>query len=71
MSSGGRYVGPPPLKAPPAHPDGRSEILPVFVYQIAISDGQLGFGSAISLLMLLINLVIAVVYLRLLRERRS
>ncbi|MHA6625125.1 carbohydrate ABC transporter permease [Pseudonocardia sichuanensis] len=52
-------------------PDGRSEILPVFVYQVAIFDGQLGFGSAISLLMLLINLVIAVVYLRLLRERRS
>jgi multiple sugar transport system permease protein len=52
-------------------PDGRSEILPVFVYQVAIFDGQLGFGSAISLLMLLINLVIAVVYLRMLRERRS
>jgi multiple sugar transport system permease protein len=52
-------------------PDGRSEILPVFVYQVAISDGQLGFGSAISLLMLLINLVLAVVYLRLLRERRT
>jgi multiple sugar transport system permease protein len=52
-------------------PDGRSEILPVFVYQVAIFDGQLGFGSAISLLMLLINLVIAVFYLRLLRERRS
>jgi multiple sugar transport system permease protein len=51
-------------------PDGRSEILPVFVYQVAISDGQLGFGSAISLLMLLVNLVLAVVYLRLLRERR-
>jgi multiple sugar transport system permease protein len=52
-------------------PDGRSEILPVFVYQVAIFDGQLGFGSAISLLMLLINLVMAVAYLRLLRERKS
>jgi multiple sugar transport system permease protein len=52
-------------------PDGRSEILPVFVYQVAIFDGQLGFGSAISLLMLLINLVMAVAYLRLLRERTS
>jgi multiple sugar transport system permease protein len=52
-------------------PDGRSEILPVFVYKIAIFDGQLGFGSAISLLMLLINLVMAVAYLRLLRERRT
>jgi multiple sugar transport system permease protein len=52
-------------------PDGRSEILPVFVYNTAIFDGRLGFGSAISLLMLLINLVLAVAYLRLLRERRS
>jgi multiple sugar transport system permease protein len=52
-------------------PDNRSEILPVFVYESAIFDGQLGFGTAISLLMLLINLVLAVVYLRLLRERRS
>jgi multiple sugar transport system permease protein len=52
-------------------PNGRSEILPVFVYQTAIFDGQLGFGSAISLIMLLINLVIAVIYLRLLRERRT
>jgi multiple sugar transport system permease protein len=52
-------------------PDNRSETLPIFVYQTAIFDGQLGFGTAISLLMLLINLVLAVVYLRLLRERRS
>ena len=51
-------------------PNGASETLPVFVYQTAISDGRLGFGSAISLLMLLINLVLAVGYLRLLRERR-
>jgi multiple sugar transport system permease protein len=52
-------------------PDNRSETLPIFVYQTAIFDGQLGFGTAISLLMLLINLVLAVGYLRLLRERRS
>lgn len=51
-------------------PDNRSETLPIFVYQTAIFDGQLGFGTAISLLMLLINLVLAVGYLRLLRERR-
>jgi multiple sugar transport system permease protein len=52
-------------------PNGRSETLPVFVYQTAIADGQLGFGSAVSLIMLLINLVLAVVYLRLLRERKA
>lgn len=50
-------------------PNRQSEILPVFVYQTAIFDGQLGLGTAISLLMLLINLVLAVVYLRLLRDR--
>ncbi|MGH2604596.1 MAG: carbohydrate ABC transporter permease, partial [Dehalococcoidia bacterium] len=50
-------------------PEGRSEILPVYVYKVAISGGQLGFGAAISLIMLLINLVIALFYLRLLRER--
>ncbi len=51
-------------------PDGATETLPVFIYKTAIFDGRLGFGAAISLLMLLINLVIAVFYLRLLRERR-
>ncbi|WP_232663060.1 carbohydrate ABC transporter permease [Pseudonocardia sp. TRM90224] len=52
-------------------PNGRSETLPVFVYNTAIPGGQLGFGSAVSLLMLLINLVLAVVYLRLLKQRRA
>lgn len=52
-------------------PNRQSEILPVFVYQTAIFDGQLGLGTAISLLMLLINLVLAVVYLRLLRDRNK
>jgi multiple sugar transport system permease protein len=51
-------------------PERHSEILPVYIYNTAIFDGQLGYGSAVSLLMLLINLIIAVFYLRLLRERR-
>jgi multiple sugar transport system permease protein len=51
-------------------PERRSETLPVYIYNTAIFDGQLGYGAAISLLMLLINLVIAMFYLRLLRERR-
>ncbi|MGH8777384.1 MAG: carbohydrate ABC transporter permease, partial [Jiangellaceae bacterium] len=51
-------------------PEGRSEILPVFIWRVALRDGALGAGSAISLIMLVINLVIALVYLRLLRERR-
>ncbi|MFI6926908.1 carbohydrate ABC transporter permease [Nonomuraea spiralis] len=51
-------------------PEGRSEILPVYVYRVALHDGQLGVGAAISFLILLINLVFALAYLRLLRGRR-
>jgi len=51
-------------------PNHQSEVLPVYIYLTALFDGRLGFGAAISLLMLLINLVIALVYLRLLRARR-
>ncbi|WP_086577834.1 carbohydrate ABC transporter permease [Streptosporangium minutum] len=52
-------------------PEGRSEILPVYVYNVALRDGQLGFGAAVSFLILVINLVFALAYLRLLRDRRE
>lgn len=52
-------------------PEGRSEILPVYVYRVALRDGALGVGAALSLIMILINLAIALVYLRLLRERKA
>ncbi|MEV4013606.1 sugar ABC transporter permease [Nonomuraea angiospora] len=52
-------------------PEGRSEILPVYVYRVALRDGQLGAGAAISFLILLVNLVFALAYLRLLRGRRE
>lgn len=52
-------------------PNGASEILPVYIYRTAIPGGQLGVGAAISLLMLLINLVIALVYMRIGREKKS
>lgn len=54
-------------------PNHRSETLPVFIYQQAIGgegNGRLGYASAISLLLLLANLVVALVYLALLRRRR-
>ncbi|MGI8693030.1 MAG: carbohydrate ABC transporter permease [Geodermatophilaceae bacterium] len=51
-------------------PNDRTEILPVYIYNTAISGGQMGYGAAVSLIMLLINLVIALFYIRLLRERR-
>jgi multiple sugar transport system permease protein len=52
-------------------PQGRTEILGVYIYRVALRDGALGKGAALSLIMILINLVIALVYLRLLRERKS
>jgi multiple sugar transport system permease protein len=52
-------------------PEGRSEILPVYIYNVALGSGQLGFGAAVSFLVLIINLVLALVYLRLLRSRRG
>lgn len=52
-------------------PDHATETLPVFIYLRALYAGQLGYGSAISFIMLLINLVIALLYIRLLRERRG
>jgi multiple sugar transport system permease protein len=51
-------------------PEGRSEILPIYVYDVALRGGELGAGAAVSFLILLINLVFALAYLRLLRGRR-
>jgi multiple sugar transport system permease protein len=52
-------------------PDNESQTLPVFIYKTALLGQQrLGYGSAFSLLLLLANLVIAVFYIRFLRESR-
>ncbi len=51
-------------------PEGRTEIIGVYIYRVALRDGALAEGAAISLIMILINLVIASLYLRLLRERK-
>ena len=50
-------------------PNHESETLPVFIYQQAISSGRLGYAAAISFLLLLVNLVVALLYLLLLRKR--
>ncbi|TDE10701.1 carbohydrate ABC transporter permease [Jiangella asiatica] len=53
-------------------PQGRTEILGVYIYRVALRDGALGQGAALSLIMIIINLVVAAVYLRLLgRDRPS
>ncbi|MER6942429.1 sugar ABC transporter permease [Nonomuraea sp. NPDC000554] len=51
-------------------PDGKSEVLAVYVYNVALKGGQLGYGAAVSTVILLINLVVAVFYLRLLRSKK-
>ncbi|MBA2528487.1 MAG: sugar ABC transporter permease, partial [Euzebyales bacterium] len=50
-------------------PNYETEVLPIYIYRTAFSSGQLGYGAAISALMLAINLVVALFYLRVLRER--
>ncbi|WP_231979515.1 carbohydrate ABC transporter permease [Tessaracoccus coleopterorum] len=51
-------------------PNGKTEILSVYIYQTAIPGGQLGFGAAISMIMLLINLAIALMYMRIGRSKK-
>lgn len=52
-------------------PNFRTEVMAIYVYRVAIGQGRFGFGSAISAIMLIINLIIALVYIRVLRERRK
>jgi multiple sugar transport system permease protein len=52
-------------------PNHASEMLPVFIYDQALGNGELGYASAISLLLLVINLIMALIYLRLLRRRST
>ncbi|WP_351231615.1 sugar ABC transporter permease [Streptomyces sp. NPDC002133] len=52
-------------------PEDKTEIMPVFIYKLALNSGELGFGAAISVLMLLFNLVIALFYVRMLRQRKD
>jgi multiple sugar transport system permease protein len=52
-------------------PNFATEVLPIYVYRNAFSSGALGLGAAISTIMLGINLVLAIVYLQVLRERKT
>lgn len=52
-------------------PGRQTEILPIFIYESAIRFGKLGYGAALSAIMLLINFVIALIYLRIGRERTA
>jgi multiple sugar transport system permease protein len=50
--------------------DPDAEIVAVYIYSRALVGGEMGYASAISLLVLLMNLVLALVYLRAVRTRR-
>ena len=52
-------------------PGRESEIIPVYIYNTALVAGDMGYSGAISLLVLLANLVLALLYLRMLRRRRE
>jgi multiple sugar transport system permease protein len=51
-------------------PNHRSEVVAAYIYNTAIIGGDMGYSGAISLLVLLINLLLALVYLRAARARR-
>jgi multiple sugar transport system permease protein len=54
-------------------PNGRSEVVAAYIYNRAIVGGDMGYSGAISLLVLVINLLLALVYLRVARagDRRA
>jgi multiple sugar transport system permease protein len=52
-------------------PLGRSEIIGVYIYRNAFEYRQIGYGSAASVIMLVINLALALVYLRFIRVEWS
>lgn len=52
-------------------PDRKSQTLPLYMYEQAFSYGQLGYGTAVALLLLLIGAAASLVYLRLLPEEEK
>lgn len=52
-------------------PSFRTELLPIYVYRNAFRYFKIGYGSAISTVVLLINLVLAVFYITLSRRKKA
>ena len=52
-------------------PGRKTEILSVYIYKTAIPGGKLGLGAALSVLMLGINLIIALIYMRVGRGKKT
>jgi multiple sugar transport system permease protein len=51
-------------------PAFQTEVLPIYTYRVAFRSFELGYGAALSTLLLLINFMMALGYLRLLRKRK-
>jgi multiple sugar transport system permease protein len=49
-------------------PNFQTDVMPVFIFREAISSGRLGYGAAISAILLAINLLLAMIYLRMVRR---
>jgi multiple sugar transport system permease protein len=51
-------------------PGRESEIVAAYIYNTALVAGDMGYSGAISLLVLIVNLALALLYLRMLRRRK-
>lgn len=50
-------------------PAYQTEVLPIYTYRVAFRSFELGYGAALSTMLLLINLALALVYLRALKRK--
>jgi multiple sugar transport system permease protein len=50
-------------------PGSRTEVMPIFMYIKAFKSFQLGYGTAISMLLLVIGMALSILYTRLNRDK--
>jgi multiple sugar transport system permease protein len=52
-------------------PGHQTQVLPIYTYRTAFRSFDLGYGAALSTILLLVNLVMASIYLRLLSQKHK
>ena len=52
-------------------PNHASEVLSLFVYNTGFSKGEIGYGAALSMILLLINLTVTIIYLTFFRRNEE
>ena len=52
-------------------PGSKSTTLPIFAYKAAFKFGDIGYGSAIAVVMLFIGAIFGIVYVRALRDEKG